>query len=1047
MLRFSFILLLLLACINCLQSQHYFRHYQVEQGLSNNTVFAVVQDARGFMWMGTKDGLNRFDGYSFKVFRNNPDDGLKIGDSFIRSLYLDLSDTLYVGTRSGLYKYHAESESFNLLTSSKDEIRDIKKDGENNLWFIAGQTLYCLPNGTKRLQIYSSQRYFSATSLCIDKKRKLWIGTSDGRLFKYEPDSNSFKLTTLSFWNTKAANRWIEKLYCNSNGKLLIGTASEGAFEYDPISGNTMPVLRNQQVTDIFVRDFAEENDGTLWIATENGLFIRDKEGTITNLRKQLNNQYALSDNAVYSLYKDKEGGIWAGTYFAGINYYRWQYASFYKYLPGTEANTLSGQAVREICKDNSGQLWVGTEDGGLNCISPDGKTISHLKANGQPGNLSYNNIHGLLANGDQLWVGTFEHGVDVVDIKSKRVIAHYPNSLDHRMESSFFVVLYRLKNGTLLAGTRRGLYHFNEESKGFEPVTAIPTNSFVHHLLETKDGSIWIATIGNGLYRMEDIRGKSVQMVHQPAISTSLPSNSITTVFQSADNKLWIGTEGGGLALYNDSTQNFRRFSIQEGFPSNTIFKILEDDNRRLWITTTKGLVCMSSEFSIIKTFTTANGLLSNQFNYNSGFKDADGNLYFGSARGMIRFHPDNFIAGNFMPDIHITGINIGGKEAGVGKELSKSILYSNKIKLRHNQSTFAIDFAALYFSAPEMTEYQYILEGLEDEWTILKANRRVYFTNLSPGNYTFKVKAANSNGKWTPEPASLDIRIDPPVWASPLAYLVYATVIGFLVWFLFRTYHIAMANKAARQLEMMEHEKEKEMYQAKIEFFTNIAHEIKTPLTLIKAPMEQVLKKENEYPGISFELQMMNKNTARLLELTHQLLDFRKIETSGWPLQISPISLPDFLEERYLAFLPLANQKRIRFDHSIQLNKLILYNDEDALQKTIDNLLNNAINYGHRFIILKARLNNMEEVEIFIENDGKPIPADQWDRIFIPFVRLKQDKSRPGSGIGLALAKSCTQLMGGSLQIIQSDPQLTVFKLVLPINPPVSNPINSTL
>lgn len=1046
MLRFSFIMLLLLACITCLQSQHYFRHYQVEQGLSNNTVFAVVQDARGFMWMGTKDGLNRFDGYSFKVFRNNPDDGLKIGDSFIRSLYLDQSDTLYVGTRSGLYRYKAETESFILLTSSKDEIRDIKKDGENNLWFIAGQTLYCLPNGNKQLQIYASNRYFAATSLCIDKQMQLWIGTADGRLFTYQSASNNFKQAVLSFWNNQTANRWIEKLHCNNNGKLLIGTASEGAFEYDPTTGKTLPILRNQQATDIFVRDFAEENDGTLWIATENGVFIRNKEGEITNLRKQINNPYALSDNAVYSLYKDKEGGIWAGTYFAGLNYYRWQYASFYKFLPGTEANTLSGQAVREICKDKNGQLWVGTEDGGLNCISPDGQTITHLKADGRPGNLSYNNIHGLLTFDNQLWVGTFEHGVDVVDINSKRVIAHYPNPSDNRMESSFFVVLYRLKNGTLVAGTRRGLYEFNAEKKRFYPVDGIPTNSFVHHILETNDGTIWVATIGNGIYRINTSDGKSVHMTHQSSDSASLPSNSITTLFQSADGKIWIGSEGGGLALYDETSQTFKRFSIQEGFPSNTIFKFLQDDKQRLWITTTKGLVCMSTDFKIIKTFTTANGLLSNQFNYNSGYKDADGQLYFGSARGMIRFHPDNFISSNYMPDIHITGISIGGKDAIVGKELPKSILYSNKIKLLHNQSTFAIDFAALYFSAPEMTEYQYKLEGLEDEWTFLKSNRRVYFTNLSPGNYRFMVKAANANGKWSPKAATLQIRIDPPIWASPIAYLLYATLIGLIIWFLFRTYHIAMANKAARQLEMMEHEKEKEMYQAKIEFFTNIAHEIKTPLTLIKAPMEQVLKKENEYPGISFELQMMNKNTARLLELTHQLLDFRKIETSGWPLQISSIRLADFIEDRYQAFLPLANQKRIRFDFSNKLNNLIIYNDEDALQKTIDNLLNNAINYGYRYINLKAQLNFKDEVEIFIENDGKLIPADQWDRIFLPFVRLQQDKSRSGSGIGLALAKSCTQLMGGSLQIIQSDPRLTVFKLVLPVNSPVSNPLNST-
>ncbi|WP_290708824.1 two-component regulator propeller domain-containing protein, partial [Flavihumibacter sp. CACIAM 22H1] len=833
MLRLSFIGFLFFACIYPLHAQHYFRHYQVEQGLSNNTVFAIVQDAKGFLWMGTKDGLNRFDGYSFKIFRNNPDDGLKIGDSFIRSLYLDQADTLYVGTRSGLYRYNAWDESFNLLISSKDEIRAIKKDAGNNVWFIGGQTLYCLPAGSKRIQEYRPNRYFAATSVCTDTKGVLWVSTATGLLFRYEASSNRFIEADLPIWNKSVANKWIEKIYCTKKGNLLIGTAGMGAFEYDPATGGSAPVLRNLPHTDIFVRDFAEENDSTLWIATENGVYIRTRSGQVTNLKKQLNNPYTLSDNAVYSLAKDKEGGIWAGTYFAGINYYRWQYASFYKYLPGTDANQLSGQAVREICKDKIGQLWVGTEDGGLNCISADGQSIQHLKADGRPGSVTYTNIHGLLSVDDQLWVGTFEHGVDVLDIRSKKVIAHYPKRTDPRMESNFFVVLCQLKNGTLLAGTRRGMYRFNKKTRQFDQDNSIPTNCFIHTIIEARDGTIWVGTLGNGLYRLNQEDGSATLMSHNPNLPGSLPSNSITTLFQSTDEKIWIGTEGGGLALFDDSTHQFRRFSIQEGFPSNTIFKILEDDDNRLWITTTKGLVCMSKNFKLIKTFTTANGLLSNQFNYNSGYKDRDGQFYFGSARGMIRFHPDNFINTGYMPDIHITGLSIGGKEANVGRELNHSILYTDRVNLSHNQSTFAIDFAALYFSAPEMTEYQYMLEGLDEEWTTLKSNRRVYFTNLSPGNYTFKVKAANTQGQWTPRPATLQVHIEPPFWASNAAYALYTIVTGLLIWFLFRTYHMAMANKAARQLEMMEHEKEKEMYQAKIEFFTNIAHEIKTPLT----------------------------------------------------------------------------------------------------------------------------------------------------------------------------------------------------------------------
>lgn len=1022
-----------------------FKNYQVENGLSNNTVFSCVQDQLGFIWFGTKDGLNRFDGYRFKVFRKNPEDPFSLGDPFVRSLLLDENNQLYVGTRTGVYRYHHEKENFTPLISTNDEVRDLEKDLDGNLWVVAGQTLFVWKKSTKKLYKFQNDRFFSATSVCRDSSGSIWVSDADGWLHQWKKsisDSspllgnknslfNSFNVFPYEssmeaasiLKNTEAAStyKWIEKIQATKNGEILIATSNYGVKLFSPQSKSATKILTyNSDKTEIFARDFIQDEAGNWWIATESGLYILDEEKKqVENLKKEFFNPYALSDNAVYSLCRDFEGGIWAGTYFGGVNYYPKPYTPFEKFFPGNGKKSISGNAVREICQDNFGNLWIGTEDAGLNKLNPQTGQITQFKPTGEKTSISYPNIHGLLARNQHLWIGTFEHGLNIMDIPTGKIIRQYPERTNTKeLKSNFIVTLLESRAGKVYAGTRRGLYTYNDRTASFEICAAIPSNNFVHALLEDQRGFIWIATLGNGLYCYHP---GSEEIEHFTEADNPLLSNNITTLFEDSDGKIWIGTEGKGLLYYHKKNKLFFAYPSEEGLPANTVYKILEDSNRNLWITTSKGLVCLDLLNHQQKIYTTANGLLSDQFNYNSGFKDKDGTLYFGSVKGLIRFKPEAFQPNTYNAPLYITGFYINNVDVAIGKNspLQESPLLAQSIELPHDQNSFSIDFAALGFSAPEMTEYQYRMEGVDQNWNYLTSNRKVYFTNLSPGTYLFKVKSKNADGKWSTEETTLDIKIHPPIWASKIAYALYLLLGASIIFFLLKFYHDRVAEKNRRNIEFIEHEKEKEIYQAKIDFFTNIAHEIRTPLTLIKAPLEKIMEKADFQDNVGKHLKIMDSNTERLIELTNQLLDFRKMESNHISLNPEYIAIDEVLKERFISFKTIAEKKKILMTLQLPVEPLTAFVDRDALQKILNNLFYNALSYGKKRVHIERCSPHLGFFEIRCSSDGNLIPEEMKEKIFEPFYRLKETSLQPGNGIGLALSRSLATLQGGALYL----------------------------
>jgi signal transduction histidine kinase/streptogramin lyase len=777
------------------------------------------------------------------------------------------------------------------------------------------------------------------------------------------------------------------------------------------------------------------------WVATESGIFIYNiRTGSFTNLRKKYNDGYSLSDNAVYTFCKDIEGGIWAGTYFGGVNYYPKPHTFFRKYFPKIGENSLSGNVVREIRQDKHGNFWIGTEDAGLNKLDTATGKFTHFKPTGNKGAISYSNIHGLLVNGDELWIGTFEHGLDVMNINTGKVIRHYVSSDKNLLISNFIYCIYKTDSNEVMIGTTRGIYVYNKSKDEFTPLAKIPQYNWYTTILKDKSGTIWAGTFGNGVNFLDTKTLQSGNLRYDEKNKNSLSSDRVNCIFEDSNNQLWFTTEGG-LCKFNRKTKDFTRYTTANGLPSNFTISILEDGEKKLWISTTKGLVRFDPKTEELEVYTKANGLLTDQFNFSSGFKDAEGRMYFGSAKGLISFNPAEFKKNVFTPQVYITGFQVDNKDLAISKSgspLTKSISYTDKITLKNNQSTFSIDFAALSYTAPEMSQYAYKMEGLDKDWVYMEANRKTYFTGLPAGNYVFKVKAANSSGAWSKQETKLIIEILPPWWASVWAYAFYALISAIILFLAIRNYHQRVEEKNRRKIEMLESAKEKEIFQAKIEFFTNVAHEIRTPLTLIKGPLEKVVKKAQDIPELTNSLKIMEKNTNRLIQLTNQLLDFRQTEIKGFSLNFVEANISELLEETHLSFKPLAEQKNMVINMKLPRNALYAFVDIEALNKILSNLFGNAIKYADKKVQVSMLPWNKDDqfFTIEIKNDGYLIPFEMKEKIFEPFFRLKETEKQRGTGIGLALSRSLAELHKGTLDLKEPANNLNVFVLRLPIH-----------
>lgn len=1008
--------------------------------MSGNAVISILQDSRGFMWFGTRNGLNRFDGTSFRIFRNDPEDSLSIGSNSIGCLFETKSGSLWVGTHKGIHIYDPGRELFTAFKKLPQiQIRAIIQDPAGQIWIIAGYDLYRYNPTTDQLRHFNSGNEAN-TSLHLSPSNEVWVGTNTGALKKYDLLSDQF--IRYEFNKNRPNSKRIGNVrdfLSVSDSLMLVGLPNQVLLFNSKTAAVSDLFWGSHWANDLKVRCMLAQSDSVCWIGTETGIYsINLKSKKIDRIEVERDNPYSLTDNVVFSAYKDLEGGTWVGTFYGGVNYYTSNYNKFHKYVHQSgRGGGFKGSVVHEIIADESGKLWVGTEDAGLNCMDTLTGKLTHYQAGGRKGDLADNKIHGLVADGNELWIGTLDQGLDVMDLKTRKIIRHYNSGYDsNSLKSSFIVSLYRTRQKEILVGTSRGLFLYNRGKDNFSSVH--PYTMQIQAMYEDRGGTIWLCTYGQGVYFFNRKTGKSGSFRHIAGDAKSLINDYVNNIFEDRSGCFWFCTEEG-LSKYNPHTGLILNYTTRNGLPDNQVFRILEDDAGKLWLSTSHGLAQLDPVKNVFRKFSTADGLLSEQFNYNSALKLGP-TLYFGSVKGLISFRPDEFTQSTFLPPVFISDIQINNKSLSArdsSSTVTTAVSYSDHLDLPYDQSDISFDVAALSYAAPEKNEYRYMLSGLDKEWKYLGTNRRIFYTKLPPGEYVFRVMASNSDGVWNPRETTLALTIHPPWWATIWAYLVYSFIALGIAGIIVRYYHMMMKEKSSRQMDAYQMEKEREIYQAKIDFFTNVTHEIKTPLTLIKLPVEQLLKANFDNEEVKENLHMINRNTDRLIDLSNQLLDFRKAESDGYQVTFVETNFSSLLKEEYLNFKPVAESKSLNYTLELSRVAPLAQLDPDAFRKIVSNLFSNAIKYAKSTVLVKLLpfASDDEKLSIEFRNDGHLIPYELRDKIFEPFYRLSETENEAGTGIGLSFAKSLVELHQGSLMLKEPENGMNVFLLSLPI------------
>lgn len=1023
--------------------QFHFSHLSMDDGLSHNDITSIVQDANGFLWMATRDGLNRYDGNKVKIYKHRIRPDIPSGANYISSLCVDKSGTLWIGTR-GISRYHAKADSLEYFTKKTPEgrspsnlITSIQSNSDGWVYFLEkGAGVYCYKPASDEYAFYPFVNHreqnasFQATAMWIDADNRIWLGGDKGRLFLL--DRSSGKYHSIKIDCLLAPNDQLQVITGNDHF-IYLGFQYSGIIRYDleKKSFSILPLASNASEV-VFVHDILID-ENMLWVGTEQGLYLYDEMTQRTSrLKRDYFDPLSLSDNAIYAVYKDRDNGMWVGTYFGGVNYVSLAQNRFIEaYYPLVDRQSLKGKAVREICQDPSGLIWIGTEDAGLNCFEPRNKAMTSMDIA-----LDHYNVHGMRVIGDELYIGVFSGRLNVYNLSTKRLSYFYISDDKYNVDNSVYSICYDRRRRIWIC-TQKGVYWFDRQSGRFTPVPGLE-DVYVHNACEDSQGNIWLASMGQSLI-CYTANGQVVHYKETLMRETGCSVDRALSVYEDAEGRLWIGTSGYGLICYDQKRNKFSRYSMLNGFPDDVAYKAVQDHLGNIWVGTNKGLVRLNPATNQVRTFTKNDGLLTNQFNFNSAFRDAQNRLYFGTIEGLVVVDPSEIKEDLTFPPVYLTGFQINNKEVPVRNDspLQSSILHTSELTLDYDQNFISFDYAVLRYGASQKNACYVRLEGLDKEWVLIDKNPRVSYSNLQPGTYRLVIKSSNSIGDWK-EVRSLTIRVLPPWWMSVWAYVVYGVLLAAALVGLYMYAQRRMDRRQKLLIQKVEQEKERESYHAKIEFFTNIAHEIKTPLTLIKGPLEYIMDNKSFDDETQESLDTVMKNTDRLLSLTYQLLDFRRVEEKQMVLNLEQVDIALLLQTIYERFKLSAEQKGIRFTISLAEVAVVADIDVEAFTKIISNLFNNALRYSHRRIDVSLRANEEENLLLIgIENDGEVIAKQMQEKIFEPFVQVSsQGQVSSGRGLGLPLARSLAKLHGGTLHLDITCVESNRFVLTLPLS-----------
>jgi len=1072
------------------QAQFQFGHVDISEGLSHNQVNCILKDSLGFLWFGTLSGLDRYDGYGFRIFRNDHQDTTSLSDNYILDINPLPGGKLWVSTRNGDDIYDPATERFDRnetaylksLRLPPGRVSHIIRDEAGNYWFLYeenGIFRYKPSDGSvTHLPAYKNHpAEFSdhqVSALEPDGAGNLWVIHHDGDLEKV--DMRSLRVTYRNDSLVRSGNKGSlpYRIFCDSDHNLWIyqeGDAA-GVYHFNTTTRQYLHLSSEQgknRLNNDIVYGITEDGKGRIWIATDHGgINLVDKRTfSVRYLMHNAEDPKSLAQNSIYALFKDNTGIIWVGTYKKGVCFYSGNANRFplYSHDPNLpHGKTLPYEDVNRFVEDLSGNLWIGTNGGGLIYFDRSHNVFrQYLHDPKDPSSLCNNVIVGLyLDSFHKLWIGTYTGGLDCFDGKVFKHFRHDPKDSTSLSNNRVWDI-YQDSRGTLWVGTLGGgLERYDNHADAFIPYHPADPNiegiNYVLIIAEDQTQHLWIGTAG-GIEVLDLRSGKKIHYSHEPGNPSSLSNDNINAIFQDSRGRMWIATREG-LNVFNSLTHTFRTFTTKDGLVDNTVLTVTEDSRKRLWMSTPNGLsmLIVSGEENKpafqFRNYDESDGLQGREFNEKSAFRTREGQLIFGGANGFNMFDPTAIKLNKQISPIVFTSLDIFNKPVRIGEDirkktiLHKSITETKSITLPYGANDFSLVFASLGYAHSGKSKYAYKLQGFNSDWIITGGGtHKATYTNLDPGTYLFKVKASNNDGFWSPESATMTIHILPPFWKTTWAYLIYALVILGLL-YLARSILLYRARMNFK-IEHQQHEAQRmhELDMMKIRFFTNISHEFRTPLTLILTPLERLLKQAGEGDDKN-QLQLIRRNATRLLHLVNQLLDFRKMEVQE--IRLNPVKddIIPFINEIVLSFTDIAEKKNIRFSLNAAISSLQASFDKDKLERILFNLLSNAFKFtpenGTITVTLEIRpprmqLNPHAMLSIQVKDSGIGIPPEKQSSIFERFFQHETSPAvvNPGSGIGLAITREFVRLHHGSIEVESTPGAGSCFTVLLPVDP----------
>lgn len=1013
---------------------HLVRHYTINEGLSINAVYAITQDDKGRMWFGTIDGLHSFDGHEIRVWR---DSSAVAPGPTIFALAQDDDYHLWVGSDRGLSLLDLKQERYIPLkaqtsagVSINTPIADLLRDHQGRMWVATfGQGVFCYDPSHQTLSQYTLGRLNTEFAICLyqDHHGTLWVTSRTEGISRFDEKTQRFHYLT----GGKAEG--IISLYEDSRHRYWAGSLRNGLYRFLPEERQLQQVVKPQGQV-LPVRDITENKEEHLLLASDEGLIDYHPEtGERSALKTQYNRPNVLNDHHLQCLFRDREGALWVGTYFGGVNYISPQGDNFVHYRRGEKGLTTCIISVMALADGNN--LWIGSDDAGFFYWDRESDTFRNYQPDARrAGGPTYHNVHALLQADDKLFIGMYMGGLDIMDLRTGNVRNYMPSLSSRSLYAAGVYAAYRDSEGEIWIGTTMGLNRYEPATDDFERIYETQSAD-ISYIFEDPYHALWVCSNNKGLFRFDRTsrRWEHFTAPLQEEESCGLTTDRILTATVDEVGTLWIGSNGDGLFQFDYATRQFHKVPLGEDL--RVIYKIIPHRST-LWITTSDGLYHYVPHSGQITLYNKQDGLQDNQFLPNSGLRLTDGTLFVGGINGFNQFRPDEMVhPASDRPQIILSDFRLFNRPVTVGEASSPlpiSITYADQLTLHHDHNIFSLQVTEVSYLNPSKHRFRYKLEGLEREWIYSEQAPHVSYTNLHPGRYTFRVAASNDYGEWSEEAFTLPIRVLPPWWFSLYALVAYVLLFVLLMWRLY----CMMVRRQRLKMERMAMEKDKELYQSKISFFTQMIHELRTPLTLILGPLREVMQHGGTVQEALPRLQMVERNGERLFTVVNQLMDFRKTESGQMSVHLEDVELKGVLSGILDRFEWLATQKNVQLIHRFPEGRCVAHTDREAFMKMVSNLLSNALKFTHREVIITLYPAAEGGWELKVTDDGPGIAPAHQAKIFDPFyqVTANHPSDYMGTGIGLALVKKLALLVHSTLQIESEEGKGATFSLHFP-------------